>query len=245
MIMKEYFDVIIELAKGVNSVWTFLTFFILVLIIGTIVLYKKNKQIFNKIVDRLTGDKSNKQLIEISNSVAILAKEMTTLKTEVVKMKTAIDKGSWERVHNKKITKYYDDFCSKDENTNIDKKLLDIFKEGIRDNKEFFAEMISLDLEQIDTDNMFSALKRVFRTLRASNLYDKLELTDEQLLKFKNHIKLNITTPLIKRLTDDLRTLQLTKVVNGELILAFSKLNMTLIISMLKQTGNYYENLIK
>ena len=61
-----------EFAQSVTSIWSFLTFLTLVILFVFIFLYKKDKNIFNKIIDKLPGKKSNVKLDDICKNIELL-----------------------------------------------------------------------------------------------------------------------------------------------------------------------------
>ena len=74
------FKELLEFSKSVDTVWGFLTFFVLAIIFIFIYLYKKDKLIFNKIIDRFTGKKNNLQLDKITKQLSILNHENLNIK---------------------------------------------------------------------------------------------------------------------------------------------------------------------
>jgi len=134
--------------------------------------------------------------------------------------------------HNKLIYPFFLKFC--DKNRKLNKNLKDIFEKGLEANILFFRNMliIGLDDQSIDRTFISEKLKSNFRILSASNVYYKLGINNID--KFKDEIKEEITYPLINEFVTSFVSHKANKK-NGELILEFSKINFKLVKEMILQ----------
>jgi archaellum component FlaC len=129
-------DKILEFAGNVTNIWTFLTFFVIVLVAGIIFLYKKDKDFLSKIF----GSKQTEVNEKIVNHLVDLKKDISKQNKEIAEIRKDIDSLKEE---NKEVKKNISDIkndvytIQKDLNSikNTDEQVIEIFNTKVYINK--------------------------------------------------------------------------------------------------------------
>jgi len=138
--------------------------------------------------------------------------------------------------YSKKIYNHFALFC---ENRNINKKLKDVFEEGLTSSIDFAKIMlIKNGLQEFDILDLESKLKSNFRMLQASNSYDALGIKD--LKSFKLNIAEKIINPLLIPYATKFAVAQSKE--KSLLIKEFLAINMDFSIKVIKRTFTLFEN---
>jgi hypothetical protein len=255
----EKWDVILEYAKNIESLWGVLSLALLMFFIIFFVIWKTNKDIIINMFKKKQKAELSKTLENINeklnlltsenkiinNKLELIVKDRRNNKETIEKMLDVQDKVMILLTEKQRIK----DFEEKNRielhnlinNQLIQNHALKTFLvNGLEKGMEFFKQMRSRGLESEFT-NLYEDFKVVFKEVRNNiNLKVLFDKDIDKSKKFMIDLKTIVIKPNINKFIIDFKELQLIHT-NGKLLNKFEDLSELFIFTILKQSIKLYE----